>query len=100
MLPVRNAVNKYSLMLVNKDTRICLSELGENAGMSRVPACWHATNLSDCNLQVGSPAVEIPDLFQREDQRLYIAHNHRRAGHRHAVGVDDVSIQVSSPSVT
>lgn len=42
MLPVRNAVNKYSLMLVNKDTRICLSALGENAGVTG--ACLLARN--------------------------------------------------------
>ena len=33
MLPVRNAINKYSLMLVNKDTQIRLSTLGERAGV-------------------------------------------------------------------
>ena len=33
MLPVRNAINKYSLMLVNKDTQIKLSSLGERAGV-------------------------------------------------------------------
>ena len=37
MLPVRTAVNKYSLMLVYKDTQIKLSTLGERAGV--IGAC-------------------------------------------------------------
>lgn len=37
MLPLRNAVNKYSLMLVNKDTQIKFSTLGKQAGV--VGAC-------------------------------------------------------------
>ena len=37
MLPIRTAVNKYSLMLVYKDTQIKLSTLGERAGV--IGAC-------------------------------------------------------------
>lgn len=37
MLPIRMAVNKYSLMLVYKDTQIKLSTLGERAGV--IGAC-------------------------------------------------------------
>lgn len=33
-LPVKGAVNKYSLSLVNNDTRLCLSQLGEKAGLT------------------------------------------------------------------
>lgn len=44
MLPVRNAVNKYSLMLVNKDTQIKLSTLGERAGV--MGACLLARSKS------------------------------------------------------
>lgn len=44
MLPVRNAVNKYSLMLVNKDTQIKLSSLGERAGV--MGACLLARSKS------------------------------------------------------
>ena len=44
MLPVRNAVNKYSLMLVNKDTQIKLSALGERAGV--MGACLLARSKS------------------------------------------------------
>ena len=33
MLPLKAAVNKYSLSLVNKDTRFKLSLLGENASV-------------------------------------------------------------------
>lgn len=32
-LPVKGAVNKYSLSLVNNDTQLCLSQLGEKAGL-------------------------------------------------------------------
>lgn len=32
-LPIRSAVNKYSLSLVNSDTRLILSQLGEKAGV-------------------------------------------------------------------
>lgn len=34
MLPIRSAINKYSLTLVNNDTRLVLSRKGEQAGMS------------------------------------------------------------------
>ncbi len=44
MLPVRNAVNKYSLMLVNKDTLIRPSTLGERAGV--LGACLLARSKS------------------------------------------------------
>ena len=44
MLPVRNAINKYSLMLVNKDTQIKLSSLGERAGV--MGACLLARSKS------------------------------------------------------
>ena len=44
MLPGRNAVNKYSLMLVNKDTQIKLSTLGERAGV--MGACLLARSKS------------------------------------------------------
>ena len=37
MLPLKSAINKYSLQLVNKDTTIKLSKLGEKAGA--VGAC-------------------------------------------------------------
>lgn len=41
MLPVRNAVNKYSLMLVNnKDTQIGKPTLGERAPGVDMLACW------------------------------------------------------------
>lgn len=33
MLPLKSAINKYSLSLVNKDTRFRLSKLGENASV-------------------------------------------------------------------
>jgi predicted NBD/HSP70 family sugar kinase len=32
-LPIRSAINKYSLNLVNNDTKLCLSQLGEKAGV-------------------------------------------------------------------
>jgi predicted NBD/HSP70 family sugar kinase len=32
-LPLKSAVNKYSLSLVNNDTQICMSKLGEKAGI-------------------------------------------------------------------
>lgn len=32
-LPIRSAVNKYSLSLVNNDTQLCTSQLGEKAGV-------------------------------------------------------------------
>ena len=44
MLPVRTAVNKYSLMLVYKDTQIKLSSLGERAGV--MGACLLARSKS------------------------------------------------------
>ncbi len=34
MLPIRSAINKYSLTLVNNDTRLVLSRRGEHAGMA------------------------------------------------------------------
>ena len=44
MLPIRTAVNKYSLMLVYKDTQIKLSALGERAGV--MGACLLARSKS------------------------------------------------------
>ena len=41
-LPVRSAINKYSLSLVNTDTQLKLSKLGENAGV--IGACLIARN--------------------------------------------------------
>ena len=41
-LPVRSAINKYSLSLVNTDTQLKLSKLGEKAGV--VGACLIARN--------------------------------------------------------
>lgn len=41
-LPVRSAVNKYSLSLVNSDTQLKLSKLGEKAGV--IGACLIARN--------------------------------------------------------
>lgn len=32
-LPIKSAINKYSLSLVNNDTRLCISQLGEKAGV-------------------------------------------------------------------
>jgi hypothetical protein len=32
-LPIRSALNKYSLSLVNNDTQVKLSKLGEKAGL-------------------------------------------------------------------
>ena len=43
-IAVRNAINKYSLMLVNKDTQIKLSALGERAGV--MGACLLARSKS------------------------------------------------------
>ncbi|SEK94322.1 ROK family protein [Parapedobacter koreensis] len=36
-LPIKNALNKYSLSLVNNDTQLSISQLGEQAGI--VGAC-------------------------------------------------------------
>jgi len=33
MLPLKTAINKYSLSLVSKDTRFKLSKLGDNASV-------------------------------------------------------------------
>ncbi|WP_295938947.1 ROK family transcriptional regulator [uncultured Alistipes sp.] len=44
MLPIKSAVNKYSLMLVSKDTAIKLSKLGEEAGV--IGACLLARSKS------------------------------------------------------
>jgi len=41
-LPIRSAVNKYSLSLVNSDTQLTLSKLGEKAGV--MGACLIARN--------------------------------------------------------
>jgi glucokinase-like ROK family protein len=41
-LPVRSAINKYSLSLVNNDTQLKLSKLGEKAGI--IGACLIARN--------------------------------------------------------
>ncbi len=41
-LPIRTALNKYSLHLVNKDTRLCLSMLGEKVGV--IGGCLMARN--------------------------------------------------------
>ena len=41
-LPIRSAINKYSLSLVNTDTQLKLSKLGENAGV--IGACLIARN--------------------------------------------------------
>jgi predicted NBD/HSP70 family sugar kinase len=32
-LPIKSAINKFSLNLVNSDTRLLISKLGENAGV-------------------------------------------------------------------
>jgi len=32
-LPIKSAINKYSLSLVNSDTKLCISQLGEKAGV-------------------------------------------------------------------
>jgi predicted NBD/HSP70 family sugar kinase len=32
-LPIKSAINKYSLSLVNNDTKLCISQLGEKAGV-------------------------------------------------------------------
>jgi len=32
-LPIKNALNKFSLSLVNNDTRLAISQLGERAGI-------------------------------------------------------------------
>lgn len=32
-LPIKSAINKYSLSLVNSDTKLCISQLGERAGV-------------------------------------------------------------------
>ena len=37
MLPLKSAINKYSLQLVNKDTTIKLSKLGEKLAIKRSP---------------------------------------------------------------
>jgi len=37
LLPVKSAINKYSLILVSKDTRLRLSRLGEKCGV--IGAC-------------------------------------------------------------
>lgn len=44
MLPVMSSINKYSLRLVSKDTKIIFSKLGENAGV--VGACLLARSKS------------------------------------------------------
>ncbi len=44
MLPVMSSINKYSLRMVSKDTRITFSKLGENAGV--VGACLLARSKS------------------------------------------------------
>ncbi|MEG2492456.1 MAG: ROK family protein, partial [Alistipes sp.] len=44
MLPIKSAINKYSLMLVSKDTAIKLSKLGEDAGV--IGACLLARSKS------------------------------------------------------
>lgn len=44
MLPVKSAINKYSLRMVSKDTQIKFSRLGENAGV--VGACLLARGKS------------------------------------------------------
>lgn len=44
MLPVKSSINKYSLMLVSKDTAVKLSKLGEEAGM--IGACMLARSKS------------------------------------------------------
>lgn len=41
-LPVRSAINKYSLNLVNSDTKLCMSQLGEKAGI--IGSCLIARN--------------------------------------------------------
>lgn len=41
-LPIKNAINKYSLSLVNTDTHLTMSELGEKAGI--IGACLLARN--------------------------------------------------------
>ncbi len=41
-LPIRSAVNKYSLSLVNNDTELKISKLGEKAGI--IGACLIARN--------------------------------------------------------
>jgi predicted NBD/HSP70 family sugar kinase len=41
-LPTRSAINKYSLSLVNTDTELKLSKLGEKAGI--LGACLIARN--------------------------------------------------------
>ena len=45
-LPVRSAINKYSLSLVNTDTQLKLSKLGEKAGV--IGACLIARNKVLC----------------------------------------------------
>ena len=42
MLPIKSAINKYSLSLVNSDTKIKLSSLGEKSGV--IGACLLARN--------------------------------------------------------
>lgn len=44
MLPIKSAINKYSLMLVSKDTDIKLSKLGEKTGV--IGACMLARSKS------------------------------------------------------
>ena len=41
-LPIKSAFNKYSLSIVNKDTKLCVSELGEKAGI--IGGCMIARN--------------------------------------------------------
>lgn len=48
MLPVKSAINKYSLRMVSKDTEIRFSKLGENAGV--MGACLLARSKSLCLL--------------------------------------------------
>jgi predicted NBD/HSP70 family sugar kinase len=41
-LPIRSAINKYSLSLVNADTKIQISQLGEKSGV--IGACLLSRN--------------------------------------------------------